>query len=97
MQMKCGYLNPKALATSLGVLWGAYVFALGLVLTMFPNLRMFWVSKEFLQILATLYPGYSATPVGSLIGLFWGTLCGAIGGYIIAILHNYTLENNYSG
>ncbi len=91
-EKKCGYLSPKALAIAVGVLWGAYVFLLGLVSTAFPNVKFFWVSKEFLGILATLYPGYSATITGSFIGLFWGLICGAVGGAIIAWLHNFALE-----
>ncbi len=93
----CGYLNPKALAISVGVLWGVYVFFLGLILTVFPNAKFFWVSKEFLEILATLYPGYSATLLGSFIGLFWAFICGAVGGAIIAWLHNFALENYCGG
>ena len=91
-EKKCGYISPKALAISIGILWGAYVFLLGLVLTLFPNAKFFWVSSEFLEILATLYPGYSATFTGSFIGLFWGLICGAVGGLIIAWLHNLALE-----
>ncbi len=89
---KCSYLSPKALAIAVGALWGAYVFLLGLILTAFPNAKFFWVSREFLEILATLYPGYAATIIGSFIGLFWGLICGAVGGAIIAWLHNWALE-----
>lgn len=90
---KCGYLSPKALAIAVGGLWGAYVFSLGLILTASPNVKFFWVSKEFLEILTTLYPGYSATVLGSFIGLFWALVCGALGGAIIAWVHNFALEN----
>ncbi|MBI4447763.1 hypothetical protein HY643_02190 [Candidatus Woesearchaeota archaeon] len=89
---KCGYLSPKALAIAVGVLWGAYVFLLGIILAVFPNAKFFWISKEFLGILATLYPGYASTALGSFIGLFWGFICGALGGAIIAWLHNFALE-----
>ncbi len=89
---KCGYISPKALAIAIGTLWGAYVFLLGLLLTVFPNAKLFWVSIEFLEILATLYPGYAATIGGSFIGLFWALICGAVGGAIIAWLHNWALE-----
>ncbi len=89
----CGYLNPKALALSVGLFWGAYVFLLGLILTVFPDAKFFWVSTEFLNILATLYPGYAANIGGSFIGLVWGFLCGAIGGTIVSLLHNFALEN----
>ncbi len=91
-QHACGYLNPKALALALGGLWGAYVFLLGLILTVAPQAKFFWVSKEFLSILATLYPGYAPTIAGSFTGLFWAFLCGAIGGLIIAWIHNLALE-----
>ena len=89
---KCGYLSPKALAIAVGVLWGVYVFFLGLILTFFPNAKFFWVSKELLGMLATVYPGYAATLSGSIIGLIWGTICGAIGGAVTAWLHNFALE-----
>jgi len=92
---KCGYLSPKALAIAIGVLWGAYVFLLGIILTVFPDITFFWISKEFLGILATLYPGYAATVTGSFIGLFWALICGAFGGAIIAWLHNWALERDY--
>ena len=88
----CGKLNAKALATSMAILLGGYVFFLGLFLTFFPNTRFIWVSPELLSMLATFYPGYSATIIGSFIGLFWGALCGAVCGTVIAWLHNFTLE-----
>ncbi|MBI2668653.1 hypothetical protein HYX14_02310 [Candidatus Woesearchaeota archaeon] len=89
---KCGQLNAKALAVALGGLWGAYVFILGIILTIFPNAKFFWVSKELLGMLATLYPGYAATFTGSIVGLLWGILCGAVGGLLITWLHNWALE-----
>lgn len=92
MVAKCGYLSPKALGISIGMLWGAYVFLLALVLTLFPSAKFFWVSKEFLGILATLYPGYAPTIPGSFIGLFWGFICGIVGGVVIAWVHNFALK-----
>ena len=91
---KCGYLNPKALAIAFGVLWGAYVLLLGLILTAFPGAQFFWVSKEFFTILATIYPGYALTVAGSFIGLFWAFICGAICGAIIALVHNFALDKH---
>ena len=67
-------------------------FLAGIILTLFPNARFFWVSTEFLEILATLYPGYAPTIIGSFIGLVWAVLCGAIGGAIIAWVHNISLD-----
>ncbi len=93
-KMKCCYLSPKALAVSLGGLWGAYVFLLGLVLAISPNIKFFWISKDLLNMLATLYPGYEASLAGSFIGLFWAVICGALGGIIIAWLHNLALEKS---
>ncbi len=89
---KCGQLNPKALAVSLGALWGAYLLVLGLVLTFWSNAQFVWISPELLNFLATIYPGYAATLVGSLIGLLWGIVDGAICGALIAWVHNLALR-----
>ena len=88
----CGQLNVKALASALAAFWGAYVLLLGLIQTAWPGARFFWVSREFMAILATLYPGYGPTLLGSFIGAVWALLCGAIGGALIAWLHNYAFK-----
>jgi hypothetical protein len=39
-------------------------------------------------VIGLVYRGYSLTPVGSLAGLIWGLVDGAIGGAIFAWAHN---------
>jgi ABC-type dipeptide/oligopeptide/nickel transport system permease subunit len=41
------------------------------------------------SVLGSLYVGYSATVVGSLIGTVWAFFDGLIGGAVFAYLYNY--------
>ncbi|MEJ2725286.1 MAG: hypothetical protein P8175_11725 [Deltaproteobacteria bacterium] len=49
-------LNIKAMAFTLGILWGAIVLLTGLA-----NLIWSGYGTGFLQILASVYPGYKAS------------------------------------
>lgn len=76
-------LRPLALGIGLGTVWGVSLF----ITT--------WVSyfsgygRLFLEVLAqSIYPGYSISPLGSLLGLFYGFLDGLISGSCIAWLYN---------
>ncbi len=78
-------LNLKAFALACGILWGLSVFCLA-----------WWlIFREGVgadpTVLGRMYPGFSITPVGSVIGLAWGFLDGAIGGAIFAWLYNCLL------
>ncbi len=44
-----------------------------------------------LALLAQFFPGYSVTPLGSLIGLLYGLSVGFVGGYSLAALRNVVL------
>lgn len=76
-------LRPLYLGISIGIVWGVSIF----ITT--------WLSyytgygKLFLEILAgSIYPGYSISPLGSLLGLFYGFLDGLISGSIIGVIYN---------
>ncbi|MFN3740656.1 MAG: bacteriophage holin [Thermodesulfovibrionales bacterium] len=76
-------LRPLYLGISIGIVWGVSLF----ITT--------WLSyytgygKLFLEVLAgSIYPGYSITPLGSLLGLFYGFLDGLISGSIIGAIYN---------
>ncbi len=76
-------LNPIALGIALGAVWGGSLF----VTT--------WVSyytgygRLFLEVLAgSIYPGYSITPLGSFLGLFYGFLDGFISASVIGWIYN---------
>ena len=73
-------LNPKALGLSLGIVWAFAV-------AFFALLGNGW-GGPMMDILA-LYPGFSTTPTGALIGAAWAFVDAFIGGYIVAWLYNY--------
>ena len=79
-------LNPKALALTCGLLWGATLFLLGCVNFQWPDFGSF-----FLLMLQSLYPGYrGGASVGSvLLGTVYGVLDGALGGLVVAWVYNF--------
>ena len=77
-------LNVKALALTAAIFWGVGVF-----------LTTWWLiilgSGGTKMILVMVYPGYSVTAWGSIIGLVWGFVDGLICGAIFAWLYNALL------
>lgn len=76
-------LKPVALGISLGLVWGGSLF----VTT--------WLSyytgygRLFLEVLAqSIYPGYTISPLGSLLGLFYGFLDGLVSAALIGWIYN---------
>lgn len=75
-------LNAKSLGLAGGVLWGVSMFV------------MTWVNQwcgygtEFLNLIATVYPGYALSAMGSFIGLAWGFADGFIGLFLLGWLYN---------
>ena len=76
-------LNTLALGVSLGVIWGGILF----VVTWLSYFTGY--GKMFLDVLAaSIYPGYSISPVGSVVGLLYGFADAGIGGVILGWLYN---------
>lgn len=75
-------LNVKALGLTLGIVWGAALLIMGIVATFFNY------GDGFVGALGSLYCGYKATILGSLIGGVWGFIDAGICGVIIAWLYN---------
>jgi hypothetical protein len=75
-------LSIRAFALAFGIWWGAGVFIATwwLIYTGVPGAGPMLIQR--------FYPGYAATPAGSLAGLFWGFVCGTICGGILAWLYN---------
>lgn len=78
-------LDVKAFAITAAVIWGAGLF-----------LATWWMMLSQgptgeATIIGRLYPGYSVSPLGSLIGLLWAVPDGAIGGALFAWLYNRML------
>ncbi len=75
-------LDVKALALSCGLIVG-----LGLFLVTWWVILLDGASNEITWV-GHVYRGYNISPVGSVIGLAWGLVDGAIGGAILALLYN---------
>jgi hypothetical protein len=82
-------LKPLALGIALGTIWGGSLF----ITT--------WLSyytgygKLFLEALAqSIYPGYSISPIGSFLGLFYGFVDGLISASLIAWIYNKIAARN---
>ena len=75
-------LDVKALALSCGLICGLGLFLVTwwVILLDGPSGEITWVGH--------VYRGYNISPVGSVIGLAWGLVDGAIGGAILALLYN---------
>ena len=75
-------LNVKAFALACGLIWGLGLLVLTwwIILLDGPSSDPTFISR--------LYRGYTITPVGSLIGLAWAAVDGAIGGAVFAWLYN---------
>lgn len=78
-------LNVKALTLTAGILWGAAVFLVGIANLIWPG-----YGTAFLQVIASLYPGYNATSsFGSvIIGTLYALVDGAIAGLVFTWLYN---------
>ena len=79
-------LNVKAAAIALALVWGI----LAMFLTGLLNLIWSGYGRGFLDVMASVYPGYSATGgFGNLIvGTIYGLADGAIAGAVYAWLYN---------
>ena len=77
-------LSVKALALSMGILWGGCLFLWTFLTVLFD---MTW-GLEMLELFVGFYPWYDITFVGSFVGLVAGFIDGAIGGALLAWLYN---------
>ncbi|MBI2956083.1 MAG: hypothetical protein HYY26_02100 [Acidobacteria bacterium] len=79
-------LSVKGMAIAAGLLWGV----LGMFLTGLANLIWNDYATGFLQMMASVYPGYHGTPTlgDVIVGALYGLLDGTIAGAIFAWLYN---------
>ncbi|MBU2634542.1 MAG: bacteriophage holin [Nanoarchaeota archaeon] len=75
-------LNIKNLGLTLGILTGVYFFLLALIAYLFS------FGNLFVTTLSSVYIGYSATFLGSIIGLVYGFIEGFIFGALVALVYN---------
>jgi len=73
--------QPLALGIAIGVLWALSVGFLGIT-------AMFNWGAALVAPLGSLYIGYNASVIGSIIGATWAMVDGFIAGVIIAWVYN---------
>jgi hypothetical protein len=83
-------LNVRAFALACGLLWGLGLFVLTWWIILFDG------PSSDPTFLGRVYRGYEVTAVGSVVGLAWALVDGAIGGAVFAWLYN-ALAGSRSG
>ena len=78
-------LDVKAFAITSAVIWGVGLF-----------LATWWMmisqgATGEATLIGKIYPGYSVSPLGSVIGLFWAVVDGLIVGAAFAWIYNRLL------
>lgn len=78
--------NIGALALAVGLFWGGAILLVGVSNLIWPG-----YGQAFLQLAASIYPGYEATASFGqvIIGTLYGLVDGAIGGAVFAWLYNW--------
>lgn len=79
-------LSIRGMAIGVGLVWGVLVmFGVGLANLIWPS-----CGQNFLEVMASLYPGYSG-PAGFgqvVVGTLYGAVDASIGGALFAWLYN---------
>jgi hypothetical protein len=78
-------LDTKALGFTFGIVWGGAILLVGMA-----NLIWHDYGSSFLELGASLYPGYAATSSFGqvVIGTLYGFVDGIIGGVVFAWIYN---------
>ncbi|TET68278.1 MAG: hypothetical protein E3J45_03545 [Candidatus Zixiibacteriota bacterium] len=75
-------LNLKALALSCGILWALCLFLVTLI-----SLATGY-ADALLEVVASIYPGYSVSALGLILGLIYAFVDGAIAALIFGWVYN---------
>jgi len=89
-------LDSKALALACGLLWGGAILVVGLAATTLGVTDGAYYGKDFLLVMASVYPGYDGVPqVGDVVvGTLYGLVDGAIGGLLLGWLYNLCAKSS---
>ncbi len=79
-------LSPMSLGLSMGIIWGAMVFLMGLLA------HFFEYGSAFVTSMGIMYIGYEPSIIGSVIGGAMGFIDALIIGLLIAWLYNMFLK-----
>jgi hypothetical protein len=75
-------LNAKKLGAAAGIIWGLCMFVCTLI-AMHTG-----YAKAFLLLMKSIYPGYTISFTGSLLGFLYGFADAFIGFFLLAWLYN---------
>ncbi len=75
-------LHPTKLGLAGGIIWAISMFICTL-LAVYTG-----YSKEFLMLMSSIYPGYTVSLGGSIVGLIYGFFDAFIGLFLLAWLYN---------
>jgi hypothetical protein len=77
-------LSPKALALTLGALWGGCVFLVALLNRIWPG-----YGGAFLNLVSSIYPGFHPGGIREgIVGALYAALDGAVCGALVAWIYN---------
>ncbi len=76
-------LDARRFGLAGGILWGVILF----LTTLFSLPTNYAV--DFLEIIVSVYPGYTISLGGSFVGLIYGFIDASIAGFIFAWLYNW--------
>ncbi|MGH8743825.1 MAG: hypothetical protein ACREUY_06050 [Burkholderiales bacterium] len=82
-------INLISFSTAAGLLWGGAIMVAGVANIIWPS-----YGKAFLELAASIYPGYHAGPsmVEVIIGSLYGLVDGAVGGFVFSWLYNFVAK-----
>lgn len=76
-------IHKLALGLAMGIVGGALLALVTSVhVILFPN------GGPYLGLLSQYFYGYSVTPLGAMMGLFWGFVTGFVAGWFLAFVCN---------
>ena len=76
-------LDVKAAALALGIVFGLFSLALGLIAVVTG------MGLNYLNLVGGLHPGYAPTVLGVCIMAFWMFVYGLLGGGLFTVIYNY--------
>lgn len=76
-------LKTCCFALAVGVWWAFSIFIFGIL-----NWLTGW-GAPWIELISSVYIGFSADFMGSIIGAVWGFVDGFIGGFILAWVYNF--------
>ena len=79
-------IHKLALGVSVGLVAGFLIFALTL-----GHVALHPGHGGYLRLLDQYFYGYTVSPAGALVGLFWGFVTGFVGGWFLAFLRNLAI------